>query len=174
MKLNPREQTLAAIVGVTVFIFLNLLLMSAFAKRNTALHAQLSQQRLEWNGMQALLEQKGLWATRDAALTAKQPKLTNENAAGVELYDNIRELAQSHSVTILNPVLNGGIEKTPFYRSVPVTVDTSSSWPQLISFLYALQKPDGFTVCEDANIQVDPSDPAKMVGHFKIAKWYAP
>jgi hypothetical protein len=174
MTLSSREKILAAIVGGAAFLFLNLLLLGAFAHRNAALRAELSQQRIEWSGMQTLLGEKDLWATRDAALTARQPSLTNENAASVELYDMIHELAQKHSVTTLNPNLNGGVVKTDWVRSVPVELDTSSSWPQLISFLYALQKPDQFIVCEEARIQVDPADPTKMAGHFKIARWYSP
>jgi hypothetical protein len=174
MKLSGREQRLAAIVGGIGFLFLNFLLINQFSKQNTGLRAQLSQQRLEWSGMQQLLQLQPLWSGRDAALTAKQPTLTNENAAGVELYDMIRQLAQKDAVTIQNPVLNQGVEKTQWYRSIPVTIDTSSTWPQLISFLYTLQKPDQFIVCEDANIQVDPTDQTKMVGHFKIARWYSP
>ena len=174
MKLSSRETVLAAAVGAAVFLFLNLILVSALSKRNTALRAELAQQRLEWAGMQELLGQRDLWANRDAALTAKQPNLTNENAAGVELYDMIRGLAQKHSVTTQNPDLNGGVVKTEWYRSVPVAVQTSSSWPQLISFLYALQRPDQYIVCEKANIQVDATDPTKIDGSFTISRWYAP
>jgi hypothetical protein len=174
MKLSSREQILSAVVGAVVFVLLNLLLLGAFARKNAGLRAELSQQRLEWATMQDLLGEQGLWAARDAALTAKQPKLTNENAAGVELYDTIRELAQKHSVTTENPVLNSGVVKTQWYQSVPVSLDTHSSWPDLIGFLYALQKPDLFVVCEAVHIEVDQSDQTKMVGHFKIARWYAP
>ena len=127
MKLSAREKSLAAIVGAAGFVFLNLLLMSAFSKQNTALRTELAQQRLEWTGMQQLLGAQSLWAARDTALTAKQPTLTNENAASVELYDMIRQLAQKEAVTIQNPVLNGAVEKTEWYRSVPVSIDTSSS-----------------------------------------------
>jgi hypothetical protein len=123
--------------------------------------------------MQQLLGEEDLWATRDAALTAKQPKLSNENAAGVELLDLIRVLAKKDQVTLENEVF-GGVTKSTWYRSVPVTLDTHSSWPDLIRFLYAIQKPDQFIVCEDANIQVDPGDQTKMLGHFIIARWYAP
>jgi hypothetical protein len=174
MKLSQREKVLAALVGGAAFIFLNILLIDAFSKRNAALHAALIQQRIEWTGMQRLLQQQSLWDARDKAITAKQPHLTNENAAGVELYDSIREIAQHDSVTLQNPVLNGSIEKDEWYTSVPVSVDTSSTWPQLISFIYDLQKPDQFIVCEAVNLTVDPADQTKMVGQFKIARWYAP
>jgi len=174
MKLSDREKMLAMAVGVTVFVLLNLFLMSAFAKRNANLRAALSQQRLAWSGMKELLGEKDLWAARDDALSAKQPKLNNENAAGVQLYDMIKELAAREKVTIHDTDLNGGVEKTQWYRSVPVLVQTSSSWPQLISFLYALQQPDKFIVCETVSIKVDDADPTKMDGSFKIARWYQP
>jgi hypothetical protein len=173
MKLSPRERTLALATGGVVFVLLNLLLLSAFVRRNTALREELAQQRLEWATMQELLAEQNLWAARDAALTAKQPSLTNENAAGVELLDTLRGLAKNRSVTIENPVF-GGVVRDKWYRSVPVSLDTHSSWPDLIGFLYALQRPDQFIVCEGVNVQVDPSDQTKMLGHFKIARWYAP
>jgi hypothetical protein len=173
MKLSARERTLAIATGGVVFVLLNMLLLSAFAQRNTALRADLAQQRLEWDDMRQLLAEQGLWAARDAALTAKQPHLTNENAAGVDLLNSIQGLAKGHSVGIENPVFVG-VESNQWYRAVPVSLDTHSSWPDLVSFLYALQKPDQFIVCEGANIQVDPSDQTKMIGHFKIARWYSP
>jgi hypothetical protein len=173
MTLSTRERTLAFAVGGIVFLLLNLVLLSVFSRRSAALREELAQQRLEWTSMQAVLDQQSLWADRDAALSAKQPHMDNENAAGVELLDTVTDLAKSHSVTLENKIF-GGVTKAQWYRSVPVTVDTHSSWPDLISFLYALQKPDQFVVCEQANIQVDPSEQTKMVGHFTIARWYVP
>ena len=173
MKLAPREKVLAMAVGGMVFVLVNLLILRAFARQSATLRSDLAQQRLEWATMQDVLSDQDLWAARDAALTAKQPRLTNENSAGVELLDMVRELARGHAVTVENEVF-GGVVKNQWYRSVPVTLDTHSSWPDLIAFLYALQKPDKFIVCEGANIQVDPGDQTKMIGHFKIARWYAP
>lgn len=173
MTLTPREKTLALAIGGLVFVLLNLLLFSAFARRNIALRSELSERRVEWSGIQELLGQQSLWEARDAALMAKQPKLTNENAAGPELLDLVRVLAKSHQVSVQNEVI-GGVARSQWYRSVPVSLDTHSSWPDLVSFLYALQRPDKFIVCESANIQVDPSDQTKMLAHFKIARWYSP
>ena len=173
MKLSSRERILAVATGATVFLLLNMLLLSAFARRNNALRLDLAQQRLEWDGMQELLADKAVWAARDAALTAKQPRLTNENAAGVDLLNSLQDLAKKHSVTIENPVF-GGVGKNQWCQSVPVSMDTHSAWPDLIAFLYAVQKPDQFVVCEGSNIQVDPTDQTKMIGHFKIARWYSP
>lgn len=173
MTLSNREKVLAAAVGGAVLVLLNLLLLTAFARRNSALHLELANRRVEWTAMRELLAEQALWAARDAALTAKQPRLANENAAGTELFDTIQALAKRHAVTLENTVI-GGVARSQSYRSAPVSVDTHSTWPDLVGFLYALQKPDQFIVCETANIQVDPGDQTKMLGHFKIARWYAP
>ena len=173
MTMSSREKMLSLIVGGTVVVLLNLLLVNAFAHRNTALRQELAERKTEWTAMQALLEQEQEWSQKDGALTGKQPKLTNENAAGVELLNVVSGLAKEHGVLIDNQVF-GGVAKSAAYKSVPVSLDTHSTWPALIQFLYALQKPDQFIVCEAANIQVDPGDPTKMLGHFKIARWYAP
>ena len=173
MTLSPREKKLAIGVGGTVFVLLNLFIFSAFSRQDLALRTELAQQRLEWSNMQILLGEQSLWADRDAAITAKQPVMAGENAAGVELLDTIRGIAKMHSVSLEQEVL-GGVVDNQWYRSAPVTVDTHSSWPDLVAFLYALQKPDQFIVCESANIQVDPADQTKMLGHLKIARWYAP
>lgn len=173
MKLSSREKNLALIVGLVLAVLLNLFLVSAFSRRNTALRSELVERKVELSGINALLEVRDQWSAKDAALTARQPKLSNENAAGVELLDLVRLLAKKHSVTLENEVF-GGVVASQWSRSVPVTLDTHSSWPDLISFLYSIQKPDQFIVCEAANIQVDPSDQTKMLGHLKIARWYAP
>ena len=175
MKLNPRERLLAFIVGGAVLLLLNMALLSAFSRRNILLRTELGDRRQELTQINQLLSEKTLWATRDAALTAKQPKITNDNAAGVELLEKIRAVAKSHNISLENEQIPG-VEKTSttWYHSVPVTLDAHSSWSDLIAFLYAVQRPDQFIVCESANIQLDPGDQTKMLGHFKIARWYAP
>jgi len=173
MKMSSRERMLSMAMGGIVFVLLNLWLLSTFAQRNLALRAELADRQIQWTAMQELLSEQSLWAGRDAALSARQPKLGNENAAGVELLDLVKGMAAKHNVKWENEVF-GGVVKNTSYRSVPVMMDTHSSWPDLIGFLYALQKPDQFIVCESANIQVDPGDPTRMLGHFKIARWYAP
>jgi hypothetical protein len=173
MKLSSRERFLGLLVAGSAFVILNLFLLSALGKRNTALRVDLAQRQLELGTIRDTLAQRDQWAAREAAITTKQPRLSNENAAGVELLDVVHDIAKKNQITTENEVLGGGV-KNLWYRSVPVSLDVHSSWPGLISFLYALQRPDQFIVCESANIQVDPSDPTKMLAHFKIARWYAP
>ncbi|MGA3169725.1 MAG: GspMb/PilO family protein [Chthoniobacteraceae bacterium] len=173
MTLSSRERTLAVAMGAVVFILLNLVLLSAFSRRNTALRVELAERQNDWTEMRQLLGEQTLWSARDAALTAKQPVLDNESAAGVELLETVRSIAKKNGVTTDNESI-GGVNRGQWYRSVPISLDAHSTWPALISFFYTLQKPDQFIVCEDANVQVDPGDQTKMLAHLKIARWYAP
>lgn len=172
-KLSSREKMLGMAVGGIVIVLLNLLLLSAFARKNAALRAELSVGRQSEEAMKQLLSEQDLWARRDAWIDAKQPKLSNESAAGVELLDLIRTIAEKSQITVENPAI-GSTVKSQWARSVSVTMDTHSSWPDLIRFLQTIQQPDQFIVFETVHIQVDAADPTKMQGHFKIARWYAP
>ena len=172
MTLSARERTLSIVVGGAVFVLLNLLLVKAFVQRNAGYRQDLALSQGEWATMQEELGSADMWKKRDEAVTAKQPKLTNQNAAGVELLDLVTAIAKGHNISLVNKVV-GGVTKQKGYKSVPVTVETHSIWPDLISFLYALQKPDQFIVCERVDIKVDESDASKMEGQFTIARWYA-
>ncbi|RYD82950.1 MAG: hypothetical protein EOP84_08610, partial [Verrucomicrobiaceae bacterium] len=61
-----------------------------------------------------------------------------------------------------------------YYTSVYVTVETRSTWEELISFMAELQAPEKFIVVESANLKKYPADETKMQGALRIAKWYAP
>jgi hypothetical protein len=171
-KLSSRERILSFAVGGMVFVLLNLVLLNAFARKNITLRAELAQGRADEAAMRELLSQQDLWAKRDAWLNARQPRLTNEGAAGVELLDNVSDIAKKADLTVENRAI-GVTEKTQWARSVSVTLDSHSTWPNLIKFLQAIQAPDQFIVFENAHIEVDAADPTRMTGHFKIARWYA-
>ena len=105
-------------------------------------------------------------------LVAHQPKIENEATAGVQLLNQVQELAKKFGVTIEQPAI-GNPERQPRYTSVAVTVDTKSPWKALHDFLGAVQGPEQFVVLESSRLNVDPSDQTQMRGHFRIAKWFA-
>lgn len=172
-QLTRSERTLALIVGVVAFILLNLLLVSHFVKRQTQLRADLLSKTAQLKALQVLFSEQSRWAARDSWVTQNQPKLANESGAGVQLLDQIKQIAKSNDVLIENPGW-GAPEKSQYYRSVPVNIETKSSWPSLIAFLRSVQQPDQFLVFENANVQIDPGDPAMMRGKFKVARWCMP
>ena len=172
-QLTRSEKTLSVVVGTVFFILFNLLLVSHIVKRQAQLRIEITGKKTQLKALQVLFSERGKWITRDAWIREKQPRLANESGAGVQLLDQIKQIAKSNEVLLENPGW-GAPEKTEFYRAVPVTIETKSSWPALIAFLRSIQQPDQFLVFESANVQIDPGDPAMMHGKFKVARWYLP
>lgn len=172
-NMTPREKVLASGVSAVIFVLLNLFIVTFFFRTQARLRAELTTKQDSLQTARTLLAERDLWTKRDAWLREKQPKLTNESGAGVDLLDQIKDAAKKSDVTLENPAI-GPVQKAPSYRSVPVDVDTKCSWESLIQFLHAVQTPEQFVVLENATIQIDSADASKMHGHFKIARWFAP
>ncbi len=163
---------LAGLVAGAVFVLVNILLLSAFFKKQAAARLELGNKTQEWNATQILTSERDLWSKREAWLQQKQPKLANEGSAGVQLLDYVKSVAKKSDVVLENPAI-GSPTKTAAYRSVPVNIETKSSWAALIKFLQAMQQPEQFIVFETANVAIDPNDPSMMRGKFRIARWFA-
>ena len=164
---------LAAIVAGALFIVFNLLLLGSLNRKQAALRGDLAAKQTEWQDIESLSSQEEMWTRRDAILQNKLPKWTNEGQAGVELSNDLQRLAKANRVSIESPSI-GLQQTTRFYRSAPVTIETKSSWSDLMHFLYSLQSPERFVAIEDATLKIDPQDSTAMHGKFTIARWYKP
>ena len=171
--LTQSEKTLALVVGSLAFVLFNLLLISFFLNQKARMQADIAAKSAQLKTLQILFSERDRWKKREDWLQKTQPKLENESRAGVELLEKVKQIAKSNEVLLENPAW-GILEKTTFYRSVPVSIETKSSWPELIAFLRTIQQPDQFLVLEKANVQIDPGDPSRMRGKFSVAKWYLP
>lgn len=172
-RLSKREKMLAILVGGTLFLLVNVVVLRLVTRVRADLQGQLQTKQSELAALESLFAESDQWKTRSAWLQANQPKLDNVDEAQVKLLDDVKEIAKKNGVLLENPAL-GNAEKQPNYQSVPITVETKSSWEALISFLQAIQSPERFMVFENASLKIDPSDQTQMRGSFRIAKWYAP
>ena len=172
-SLSSREKWLAGIVAAVVFIGLTAILIDGYARQRTMLRAQIESRTKQLRLARALAGELAFWQERDEWLRVKQPKFTDGDAAGVELLDRVKALAQKHAVLLESPALRPA-ERLPAYTSVAVEVETKSAWPALIAFLHELQSPEQFIALESANLKIDAADPTQMRGRFKIARWFAP
>jgi uncharacterized protein HemX len=102
-QMSSRERTLALIVGVILAIFINLLLVKFFLGHRQRLTEELSAKKSEMEALQVLFSEKEMWEQRGAWLETKQPKLTQESNAGVQLHDRVQELAKKHVVLLESP-----------------------------------------------------------------------
>jgi tRNA A37 N6-isopentenylltransferase MiaA len=171
--LSSREKILATIVAAVVLIGGTYLLLESYASKRSALQAKIASGKKQLRSLHDMVSQSALWEQREQWLQAKQPHMENADTAGVQLLDEVRELARRHSVLLENPTI-----RTPDHRpeciAVALEIETKSPWSPLVEFLQELQTPEKFVALESANLKVDPADATQVHGRFKIARWYAP
>ena len=171
-RMNPRERVLSWVVAGTIFVLLNLWILSWILgalgvanKEVVARRAKLAEQAL-------YVKERDLWIKREEWIGKQQPVLNNPAEASA-LLDHLKQVAGKYNVLVENPAIGAG-ETTPYHQTVFASIETKSPWPPLVHFLYDVQRPDAFVVFENVNLTVDGSDPTMMRGKFKIARWFAP
>jgi hypothetical protein len=172
-QLSKREKMLATVVSTVVLLLLNVIVIKFFVTNQRRLSDEFKTKTGQLKVMRTRFENKEKWAALDAWLKEKQPALVNENRAGSELLDEVREIAKKTDVQPLEPqILNP--ERRPLYISVPIAIEAKASPKALRNFLWEMQSPERFIVFESAKFQIDKDDKALMHCTFRIAKWFAP
>jgi len=171
-QMNQRERMLALSVGGILFLLINLGIWSALLGMSAGARADYAAQRASRTEQTVYLGEEKMWKKRAEWLKKKQSRLTNPAEAST-LLTQVKQIAGKYNVQIDNPQI-GAVETTSSHQAVSATFETKSDWGALVHFFYDVQRPEAFTVFEQANLIVDPSDPTLMRGRFKIAKWFAP
>jgi len=174
--MSGREKTLSLLVGAAALLFVTFFVVDYFLKNKARLNADLTSKTRQLKSLQTLQADKALWEQRDAWLLEKQPKLVNQDGAGVDLLGQVKELGKKHVVLIdSSRLLPAAARKAELpYVPVGIEIETKSTWRALIAFLSELQTPEQFIVLDSANLKIDAADATQMRGKFKIARWYAP
>lgn len=171
-QMTARERTLATIVALGAFAFVNIFLVKFVLNQHRELRTDLSTKSAEIRTMNVLLAERDLWMKRDQWIEAKMPKLTNRDEAPSDLRKAITEIAAKHNIT-LEKTLLGEPDSKPQYARVSVTFETKSKWPELVKFIRDLQAPGQFIVLESLKLNIDEADKTQMRGQFRVAKWFA-
>jgi hypothetical protein len=171
-RMNRREQVLAGLVVLVLFVLANLFLWSWLLRAIGDSRVEVAKRKQTHNEQTVLLRESDLWAKREQWLREHQPVFHGASDASA-LLDQLKQIASKHKVLIENPAI-GNSPTVAAYQSVFASIETKSLWPPLVHFLYDVQAPDAFVVFESANIAIDSGDPSQMRGKFKIARWYAP
>jgi hypothetical protein len=171
-RMNPRERLLSWVVAGTIFVLLNVWILSRIFGAVGGSHKEVVARRAKLAEQALYIKERDLWNKREEWIRKHQPVLNNPAEASA-LLDQLREVANKHNVLIENPAIGTG-ETTPYHQTVFASIETKSPWPPLVHFLYDVQRPDAFIVFENVNLVIDGSDPTMMRGKFKIARWFAP
>jgi len=171
-KMNPRERTLALIVGGAVFLLLNFLIWSSLLGMLGRARGDLASRKSVRAQQNIFLKERKMWEKRDEWLKKSQPALKSPVEAST-LLDELKQAAAKHNIQIENPAI-GSSDSTPNYQAVFASIETKSPWPPLVRFLFDVQRPEIFVVFESVTLAIDSSDPTMMRGKFKIARWFSP
>ena len=171
-RMNPRERVLSWIVAGTVFVLLNLWVLSSVLGAVGNAQKEMANRRSKLAEQALYVKERDTWTKRDEWIRKHQPVLTNPAEASA-LLDQLREVAGKYNIEVENPAIGTG-ETTPFHQTVFASIETKSPWPPLVHFLYDVQHPETFVVFESVNLAIDGNDPTMMRGKFKIARWFAP
>ena len=171
-RMNQRERVLSWIIAGTMFVLLNLLILSWIFGALGSARAELAARKTALAEQALYIKERDLWTKRDEWIRQRQPILKNPAEASA-LLDQLKQVAGKHNVLIENPAIGSG-ETTPYHQTVFASIETKSPWPPLVHFLHDVQQPDAFVVFESVNLALDGSDPTMMRGKFKVARWFAP
>ena len=172
-QLTQREKVLSMAVGSAAFLFVNFFVVDLFLKNKAALDVGIARNKAQLTATRTRFAEKAIWQEREAWLVSKQPKITNEDSAGVQLLEQVNKLASAQNVVLENPVIRPA-SRRPEVTAISVEVGLKSPWKSLVPFMSALQQPDQFMVLEKANLKIDAKDQTQMEARFTVAKWYAP
>jgi hypothetical protein len=172
-RMNRRERTLSLLVAGVVLLLINVFLWTWLLGAMSRARTDLTQRRLKRKEQEILIKERDLWTQRDQWLQQHQPTFNGASEASTLLEQQLRPVAAKYNILLENPQIGSG-ETTPSHQTVWASVDTKSDWQSLVHFLYDVQQPEAFIVFESATMNVDTSDPTKMRGKFKIARWFAP
>jgi len=171
-QMTPRERTLAIIVGLGLFAFVNLFLVKFLGGFHRQFRSDLAAKSIEVETMRSLLAEREMWLQRDQWLQTRMPKLENRDRAAAELRKLVTEIAGKHNIPLEKANL-GSPETRAQYALVALSFETKSKWKDLAAFLRELQKPDAFIVVESAKLNIDETDKTQMRGRFRVAKWFS-
>ncbi len=177
-RITRRERVLLLLVVGTAFLLGNLYALSTVTRSFHTLRQDYRDKSDEWNFASHFIQDKAVWDARTEWLRNTQPKMTNRDSVSYALLDQVQGLGRQYKVLItgskIRPVTPGD-KVSPDYQAVTMEIDTRSDWSDLVHFLNALQqKPDSFVAFDEARLHSEPSDPATMIGNFRLSKWYAP
>jgi hypothetical protein len=170
-RMNQRERLLALSVAGILFLLINLGIWGALFRMSAGARADYASKHATRAEQKVYLEEEHMWKKRAEWLKKKQPRLTNPAEAST-LLTQLKQIAGKYNVQIDNPQI-GAVETAASHQAVSASFETSSGWSSLVHFLYDAQQPEAFTVFENVNLMVDPTDPTVMRGRFKIARWFA-
>src|ERR1700745_3169157 len=103
-RMNPRERLLSWIVAGTVFVLLNLWILSWIFGALGGARKELEARRATLAEQALYVKERDLWTKRDEWIRKHQPALQNPAEAST-LLDQLKEVAGKYNILFENPAI---------------------------------------------------------------------
>ena len=126
----------------------------------------------QWIRIETLFEEKELWEARSEWLAQNQPKFTTSEKIDQDIYQEA--LAEKVSGVTTSKLSLLPTLTTPEYIQAGVSLSAAGALPDVVRWIYELNRPEGFRVIRNLKVQPDKEAPEKIVATFDLLRWYAP
>ena len=170
-RLSPSESRLLMAFSAAVFIAVNLFAVRFWTRTRTALagerhtlEAQVSEDK-SWIVLAADFETQRQW------VTANPPPAMTSDQASTALIRHVRESAESQKLTITEEALVP-TEGTTAFRSADLQLKLSGAFPDIVRFLFELQKTGTWRAVRKLSMKSDTTPPNALV-ELQIRQYFA-
>jgi Tfp pilus assembly protein PilO len=170
MKLNTREQVLAAGAGLAVFVVINYFLAGPaldkwreMGDQNLKIKADIAEAKM------LIAREPQLQADYNRATTRLRESSVGQSAGDV--IGRIEQLGGQHGVTFTQRTPSDPVEKQRYVeKQAQFTFNTQ--WPNLVKFLFALSRQTEVYRVSNLRLRADTKDPTNLRGDMAVVNYY--
>lgn len=173
-QLTSKEKQGLIILGIFVFIFLNIVGFRYYMENKDNLQKNLSSNQQLLKNERLFIKQEKLWTDRKAWIDSTQPKFASQGDAKTALKDKVVNSSKKFNVTIMTqPILPETVEKDPTsFQEVMVPLKVSGTLESIIRWLSELQQPEEFIAVTSLSLK-SGDDPNSLICELKASLYYS-
>lgn len=169
--MKKREKILA-----TIFLFTFLTLgggigFDLYSRKKEALIEKKWALELKLAEYETLLEEAGLWETRENWLDSSQPRYTTRDTIDNYVFKMVKNPPSGVTVSKLK-LIEGS--KSDHWVQAGVGLLAQGTLKEVFAWLYELQSPDNFFVIENLKVTPEKKTLDVIQCEFELVRWYRP
>ena len=143
-----------------------------FSKKRDLLRAERGRLETELIRVDALLEEKEMWESRNTWLTANLP--TYESIGQID--QAVFQVAEAKDIDGVSSKPSSPLPnvQTDYYTQAGIALRVEGKHEDIFRWLYDLKRPDQFYVVRNLKVTPHKKDSEKIVCQFELLRWYAP
>lgn len=169
-KLNSRERTLALMLGLVLFLLLNLFFLPKLTAANRTARQKNTELKAQLTAAEGWVAKKNYWAEHKQWLDETEPVLNAAREESATQLEQLQAAAKANGLAISDIQLLQ-LDETEFYQPVGARLTISGPWPGVVKFIAGLQNPALFDVIPRFSMRSD-QEPPNVRCELEIQRWF--